>query len=188
MEGDPDGSAAQTAHDALERFGLSSYAAGTFLALAENGQSTARAISQSSEVPRTRVYDAIEELEEWGLVETVEESPKEFRALDVRRTSRRLGKEYDRRASELTLALLDVDEIRSATRPLDSGVGNGGLPTDVDVADLVETVLDGESETRVFVITDRNGDDLPVVYLPGENGNDPELRVLSPADSSVADD
>ena len=46
----------------LERFGLSTYAVRTFVAVARLGSGTARDVSQVSEVPRTRVYDAIDEL------------------------------------------------------------------------------------------------------------------------------
>lgn len=62
----------------LKQFGLSTYAARTFVALVELGSGTARDVSQVSDVPRTRVYDAADELCEYGLVEVRQTSPKEF--------------------------------------------------------------------------------------------------------------
>lgn len=51
-----------TAIEQLEKLGVSTYAARTFLALVSLGTGTARDLSQVSDVPRTRVYDAIGEL------------------------------------------------------------------------------------------------------------------------------
>jgi len=64
MNNDPPDDPQSAAIEQLERFGMSAYAARTFVALASLG--TARDVSQVSEVPRTRVYDAIDELQDRG--------------------------------------------------------------------------------------------------------------------------
>jgi len=53
----------------LTALGLSTYAARTFVALVSLGKGTAQDVSEIADVPRTRVYDAVEELRERGLVD-----------------------------------------------------------------------------------------------------------------------
>lgn len=182
----PEGSRT-TAIDALETFGLSTYAAETYLALAEHGSLTARQVSERTHVPRTRVYDAVEELEDLEIVESETGSPQEFTALNLRRTSRRLGKEYDRRSAMLTLALLDIDELESERVTLDSVAE--AVDSDLDFEELFETVQHGLSEVRLFRLTGGDGEELTAVYLPGDDGADPELRLFSDfAEDAAADD
>lgn len=170
-------SAETTAVDALETFGLSAYASETYLMLAENGDSSAREVSENTTVPRTRVYDAVDELEDMGIVETTAGSPKKFTALDLRRTSRRLGKEYDRRSAMLTLALLDVDELESETVTPDDLTEI--VDDQVNYEKLFETIQHGLSEVRLFTLTRGHGEELSAVYLPGHEGVESELRLLS---------
>ncbi|PSP32233.1 TrmB family transcriptional regulator [Halobacteriales archaeon QH_10_67_22] len=102
-----------TAVEQLERFGLSAYAARTFVALARLGSGTARDVSQVSEVPRTRVYDAIDELHDQGLVDIQHSSPKRFWAISSETASRTFEHELQRRTEILRTAL---DEIEPAQR------------------------------------------------------------------------
>jgi sugar-specific transcriptional regulator TrmB len=184
MKSVPPDSPETAAIDALETFGLSTYASETYLMLAKNGTSTAREVSENTTVPRTRVYDAVDELADLGVVETTPDSPKQFTALDLRRTSRRLGKEYDRRSAMLTLALLDIDELESETLTPDdmAEIVDG----QVDYEKLFETIQHGLSEVRLFTLTRGHGEELSAVYLPGHDGAESELRLLSDfADGAV---
>lgn len=60
----------------LEELGLKQYEARCFTALTQLSDATAKGISEISEVPRTRVYDAIRVLETQGLVEVQHSSPQ----------------------------------------------------------------------------------------------------------------
>ena len=93
----------------LERFGLSAYAARTFVALASLGTGTARDVSQVSEVPRTRVYDAVEELHEWGLVDVQQSSPKEFWVISAETTCGRFERDFQNRTNILQTALSELE-------------------------------------------------------------------------------
>ena len=95
----------------LEQFGLSGYAARTFVALASLGTGTARAISEASEVPRTRVYDAIDELHDSGLVEIQQSSPKQFWAISAETASRTFEHEFQQRADRLRTALDELEPV-----------------------------------------------------------------------------
>lgn len=62
----------------LQAFGLSTYAAQTFVALVSFGDGTAEDVSAISEVPRTRVYDAAAELHDHGLVDIHQSTLQRF--------------------------------------------------------------------------------------------------------------
>lgn len=113
MSSDPVDDPQTAAIEQLERFGLSAYAARTFVALSSLGTGTARDVSQVSEVPRTRVYDAIDELHGRGLVDVQQSSPKQFWAISAETASRTFEHELRHRTELLRTAL---DELEPAER------------------------------------------------------------------------
>jgi len=78
----------------LQQLGLKEYEAKSFVALARRQRGTAKDISETSEVPRTRVYDAIRVLESKGLVETQHSNPQIFRAVSIDEAVNTLQSEY----------------------------------------------------------------------------------------------
>jgi len=111
MSNDPIEDPQTVAIEQLEQFGLSAYAARTFVALSSLGTGTARDISQVSEVPRTRVYDAIDELHERGLVDILQSSPKLFWAISGETASRTLEHELRHRTELLRTALSELEPV-----------------------------------------------------------------------------
>ncbi len=105
MSNDPIEDPESTAIEQLERFGLSAYAARTFVALASLDSGTAKDVSHVAEVPRTRVYDAIDELHDRGLVDIQNTSPKEFWSVSAETASRTFEHELQRRNKLLRDAL-----------------------------------------------------------------------------------
>jgi len=101
--------------DQLEHFGLSSYAARTFVALTSIGIGTARDVSQVSEVPRTRVYDAIDELREAGLVDVRQSSPKQFWVISAESVSRSFERDLQHRTDTLRTALTELEPVEQRT-------------------------------------------------------------------------
>jgi len=101
-------------HDAVEllqELGLKEYEAKSFVALNRLPTGTAKEISEISDVPRTRVYDAIRVLESKGLVETQHSSPQQFRAVDIDEAIRTLRLEYEERIESLRVTLEGVDQV-----------------------------------------------------------------------------
>lgn len=94
-----------TAVETLTTFGLSTYAARTFVALTVLGDGTARDVSEVVDVPRTRVYDAVAELQERGLVDVEQSTPNRFWAVSVDTAARQFERMRRSRISELTAAL-----------------------------------------------------------------------------------
>lgn len=111
MNSDPTESPETTAVEQLEYFGLSTYAARTFVAVASLGTGTARDVSQVSEVPRTRVYDAIDELHDRGLVDVQQSSPKQFWAISAETASRSFENELRSRTELLQTALSELEPV-----------------------------------------------------------------------------
>lgn len=81
MTGDDEQALEETVN-ALKALGFREYEAKCFVALSRLPSATAKTVSELTDIPRTRVYDAMEELSEKGLVEIHYSSPKRYRAVD----------------------------------------------------------------------------------------------------------
>ena len=64
--------------DRLTDLGMTEYEARTLVDLTRLGTATARDVAEMGEVPRTRVYDAVETLHEMGLVDVQHATPRRF--------------------------------------------------------------------------------------------------------------
>ncbi|WP_171006658.1 TrmB family transcriptional regulator [Halalkalirubrum salinum] len=93
----------------LQQLGLKEYEAKSFVALARRQYGTAKDISETSEVPRTRVYDAVRVLETKGLVETQHSNPQVFRAVSIDEAVNTLQSEYVERTESLRGALSGLE-------------------------------------------------------------------------------
>lgn len=69
--------------EALTTLGLSTYAARTFVGLQKLGVASASEVAQVTDVPRSQVYGATDELESLGLVDVQEGSPRRYRPVGV---------------------------------------------------------------------------------------------------------
>jgi len=99
------------AAELLQELGFKEYEARCFVALSRRPQGTAKEISDISDVPRTRVYDAIKMLEAKGLVEVQHTSPKQFRAVSIDEAIGTIRAEYEERTEALRTALRDLDRV-----------------------------------------------------------------------------
>jgi sugar-specific transcriptional regulator TrmB len=135
----------------LERFGLSTYAARTFVALTGLGTSTAREVSEVSRVPRTRVYDAAEELRDRGFVDVRQSSPRRFRPVSADTASHRFADELTRRADALRTALGELEP--GVRRVEQRGIWTAGGREAV-VERVVELVESAESRVVYVSVTD----------------------------------
>ena len=100
----------------LQELGLKEYEAKSFVALTRRESGTAREISDTSEVPRTRVYDAIGVLESKGLVETQHTNPQVFRAVPIEEAVETLKREYVDRTASLHSVLNRLDSADDTER------------------------------------------------------------------------
>lgn len=71
-----------TAIKAFERLGLTNFQAQVFIGLHRLGSGTARDVAAVTDVPRSQVMTAAEQLEAQGLVSVLDSTPRRFRAID----------------------------------------------------------------------------------------------------------
>lgn len=99
---------------ALTELGLSTYAARTFVGLQKTGVASASEIAQVSEVPRSQVYGATDELEELGLVDVQEGTPRRYRPVEIDEARSLL---YERLRSTAEDAFDYLDTVRDQRAP-----------------------------------------------------------------------
>jgi DNA-binding MarR family transcriptional regulator len=101
----------QEAIEVLQQLGLKEYEARCFVGLSRVDTGTAKRLGELTEVPRTRVYDAIRVLEAQGLVEIQHSSPQRFRAVALEEATETLRDQYDSRVERLQNALETVEVV-----------------------------------------------------------------------------
>ncbi|WP_336036805.1 TrmB family transcriptional regulator [Halobacterium yunchengense] len=104
---------AHEAVEALRELGLSNYEARVFVALQRLGSGTAQDVARTSEVPRSQVYGAADDLATRGLVEVVESSPKEYRPVSLDRAREQLRERVERQHERAFENLEAVHEDRA---------------------------------------------------------------------------
>jgi sugar-specific transcriptional regulator TrmB len=128
----------------LQQLGLKEYEARCFVGLSRLDTGTAKKLSELTEVPRTRVYDAIRVLEAQGLVEIQHSSPQQFRAVPLDEATETLRDQYEARVDRLHEALKSVDIVEKddeeAVQQVWAMAGRDGIENRTE--DLVETATD----------------------------------------------
>jgi sugar-specific transcriptional regulator TrmB len=139
----------------LQELGLKEYESKAFVALTRLPQGTAKEISEISEVPRTRVYDAVRTLESKGLVEIQHSNPQQFRAVPVEEAADTLRQAYETRTDSLREALDSLDET-------DPGVGTNithevwSLSGTTAITNRTRQLIDEAERELVLVIGDES--------------------------------
>jgi sugar-specific transcriptional regulator TrmB len=136
----------------LQDLGLKEYEARCFLALAQLSTGTAKTISELSEVPRTRVYDAVRVLESKGLVEVQHSNPQQFRAVSIEEAIEILRQQYDTRIDTLQthLEALDIQpEVDDSNRMQEVWTLSGHDGIEARTHNLV---ADADSEIVLLVV------------------------------------
>lgn len=103
----------QQAVELLQQLGLKEYEARCLVALSRLPKGTAKEISDISDVPRTRVYDAIRVLESKGLVEIQHSNPQRFRAVPIEEAAETLRQEYESRTETLVESINEIEPVQS---------------------------------------------------------------------------
>ena len=96
----------------LQQLGLKEYEAKCFVGLTQLPSGTARQLSEITDVPQTRVYDAIRVLEARGLVEIQHSSPQQFRAVSLDEAMETMRDRYEDRIHQLRGKLEQVDQVQ----------------------------------------------------------------------------
>jgi sugar-specific transcriptional regulator TrmB len=167
----------ERAIELLQQLGLKEYEAKCFVALTRLPQATAKEVSEVSDVPRTRVYDATRVLESKGLVEVQHANPQRFRAVGIDEAIETLRDEYESRVVTLREALQSVEpadrdeetdvshEVWSLSRG--SAIENRTQRLIGEATEEVLLVLGGEALTDALVENLRGATDRNVSVLVG---------------------
>ncbi|MFT4891372.1 MAG: sugar-specific transcriptional regulator TrmB [Halobacteriales archaeon] len=134
--------------EALRTLGLSNYEAQVFVALQQLGTGSAQEVSRVSDVPRSQVYGAADDLAERGLVEVVESSPKAYRPVALS-TARALL--TDRLERETERAFDRLESIRTAEPDHATGGDVSTLRGRQPIDDRIATLVRGADQAVVFV-------------------------------------
>ncbi|AHG00111.1 transcriptional regulator [Halostagnicola larsenii XH-48] len=145
----------EEAVELLQQLGLQEYEAKAFVALTRLRQGTAKEISEVSDVPRTRVYDAVRVLESSGLVEIQHSNPQRFRAVSVGEAADTLQQKYDSRTDSLRDSLEAIDSVSTdaetdVTHEVWSLSGTAGITS------RTQQLIDDADQELVFVLGDED--------------------------------
>lgn len=136
----------------LQELGFQQYEAQTLISLSQLGTGTAKDIARVSDVPRTRVYDAVDALHERGLVDIQYTTPKKFTIISRETLVRKLDVERGRKIS-------DVADLLEALGPEESQHEQFGVWT-VTGKDAVAQRITGFLEEATDTIVLMTSDDL----------------------------
>lgn len=159
--------AQSVATELLQQLGLSKYEAASYVALLRLGEGTARNISDIADVPRTRIYDAVERLQERGLVDVQHASPKVFRPVAHETALRHFQRDYDETITQLSehLMALEPADYQSAKPGVWTTTGQAAIDdrvhetvtaaTDEIIYLAVEAVLTDETLAHLRAASER---------------------------------
>jgi sugar-specific transcriptional regulator TrmB len=142
MSPDPIDQPREAAVEQLEAFGLTEYTARSFVALLALGTATAKEISEASGVPRTRVYDVMEVLEERGLVSVRHSEPKQFWAVSGETASRQFERRLMRRVNIFREAVGAIDTDTSSEEQRGVWTVSGRDSITARIVEFVEAASD----------------------------------------------
>src|SRR5213596_2305725 len=104
----------------LRELGVSGPAADAFCALVRTAEATAAELVRKTGIPDSKIYYALDELAEKGLVEVQAGKPKTFRVVPPKEVEIRLSEmvqaEYDRRRAATVRVAALLEPLRAATR------------------------------------------------------------------------
>ncbi|MFC7139747.1 TrmB family transcriptional regulator [Halosimplex aquaticum] len=140
----------EQAIELLQGLGLKEYEAKAFVALTRLPHATAKEISDISEVPRTRVYDAVRVLETKGLVEIQHANPQQFRAVGIDEAAETLRAEYESKTETLRERLRAIEPASADSEP-DSTHEVWALTGRTAAGNRAKQLL-GEAEREIVIV------------------------------------
>ncbi|OVE83267.1 TrmB family transcriptional regulator [Natronolimnobius baerhuensis] len=137
---------AEQAVQLLIELGLTEYEARCFVALSRVSTATASEVATLSEVPRSRVYDAVERLHRRGLVDIQQSDPREYRAISTDAALESLRNQYTDTLEATDEALSNLQQ---SSHPDEQGAW--AIADHDHVSDRVESFLK-EATEEVYVL------------------------------------
>jgi sugar-specific transcriptional regulator TrmB len=171
----------EEAIEILQQLGLKEYEARCFVGLSRLHTGTAKQLSEMTEVPRTRVYDAIRVLEAQGLVEIQHSSPQQFRAVPLDEATETLRDQYEDRVERLDKALDTIEIVeQDEETPVQQIWAMSGRDA---IENRTDQLIEDAAEEVVLVVGDESllTDDLVATLNDVGNGVDLLIGALTEA-------
>ena len=144
----------EEAVEILQELGLKEYEAKCFVGLSRLETGTAKQLGEITEVPRTRVYDAIRVLEAKGLVEIHHSSPQQFRAVSLEEATETLRDQYEDRVERLSELLEHAERAElSDEEPIQKVWSMSGTNA---IANRADQIIRDSTDEVVLVIGDES--------------------------------
>ncbi len=170
--------------ESLRKLGLSNYEAQVFVALQQLGSGTTREVNDLSDVPRSQVYGAADDLAEKGLIEVVEASPKAYRPVELSTARELLTERLEREASRA------FDHLESIQATEDDHAGGQNVSTlrgRQPIDDRIAALIRSAGHTVVFVSPAATATTPEIAdALRAAGTNDVDITVVT-ADESLDD-
>lgn len=132
----------------LRAFELTEYEAKCFVALTRLREGTAKEVSEVADVPRARIYDSMDALQDRGLVSVQESKPRRFRAVSPRETVDLLERECRKRVERLGTVLPRLGSPDRST-----GAGEvWAMEGEAAVAERLATLVDAAEEEVMLAV------------------------------------
>jgi sugar-specific transcriptional regulator TrmB len=144
----------EEAIEVLQQLGLKEYEARCFVGLSKLETGTAKRLSELTEVPRTRVYDAIRVLEAQGLVEIQHSTPQRFRSVPLNEAAETIRDRYDDRVKRLHTALDTVETVETSDDSTAQQVW--ALTGQEGIENRTEELIEEATEEVVLVLGDES--------------------------------
>ena len=133
----------------LGELGLTEYEARCFVALTRVPTATAAQIATLSDVPRSRVYDAVERLHRRGFVDIQQSEPREYRAIAADAALETFRKQHEASLEATEQAL---SQLRRSTDFEETGAW--AIADHEHVTDRIGTFLENATEECYVLVTD----------------------------------
>ncbi|WP_251343848.1 TrmB family transcriptional regulator [Haloplanus halophilus] len=167
----------------LRTFELTEYEAKCFVALTRLREGTAKEVSEVADVPRARIYDSMDALQDRGLVSVQESKPRRFRAVSPREAVELLEQECRSRLDRLGAILPRLGSPDRSTGAGEVWTMEGETAVSERLATLVG---DADEEVLLALAVDALlGEDLVGALVDALDGG-VEVTVGSP-DESIRD-
>jgi sugar-specific transcriptional regulator TrmB len=142
----------ERATKSLKQLGLREYEAKCFVALSYLSEGTAKEVSEAAGVPRSRVYDSLEELHGRGLVDIQEANPRRYRGVPVETAIRTLQNEFN---TYLETAGKHLDELQSTVEQNNEGIWT--VHGEENITDKGISLISDAADEVFIVVPDGNG-------------------------------
>ena len=154
----------------LRQVGLTEYEAKAYTALLNTHLSTATKISEKSGVPRTRIYQVLEQLQQKGWIHIISGVPLLFKPVQPAKVFEKVKEDYaELLESAKTTLTKEVNNVKEKFVVKKFDIGLDGLKTEIKKAKTVE--ISNATTTFIKKVSDSFQKDakIKILLYPGEN-------------------